>query len=149
MQQCSLPSDIGLKRDIVKLGELVNGIGLYRYRYLDGDQFYVGVMAQEVAAFMPDAVGLMPDGYHLRVIYARLGMRLMTWEEWLAGGSAAPPAAADVAVAGPTLNDEVIGAACYGSASVVEAAELARPSLALKRIAAQANLKQRNCVRAI
>jgi hypothetical protein len=143
-QQCSFPSDIGLKRDIVKLGELVNGIGLYRYRYLDSDQVYVGVMAQEVAAFIPDAVGLMPDGYHLRVIYARLGMRLMTWEEWLAGSSAVAPMPLS-AIATPSLNDEVIGAACYRP----DANEPMRPSLALKRIDAQTGLKQRSCASAI
>jgi hypothetical protein len=143
-QQCSLPSDIDLKRDIVKLGELTSAIGLYRYRYLDSDQFYVGVMAQEVAAFMPDAVGLMPDGYHLRVIYARLGLRLMTWEEWVAGGSAAP-AAFGAGSAAPSLNDEVIDAACYGPGYAIDL----RPSLALKRIAAEAGLKQRTCASAI
>lgn len=146
-QQCSLPSDVGLKRDIVKLGELTNGIGLYRYRYLDRDQFYVGVMAQEVAAFMPEAVGLMPDGYHLRVIYARLGMRLMTWDEWLAGGSAVL-SSSGAAVSTPSLNDEVIGAACYESGPAAEQ----RPSLAFRRrahMAAQPSLEQQNCSNAI
>jgi hypothetical protein len=51
------------------------------------DQVYVGVMAQEVAEIMPDAVLLGSDGY-LRVNYARLGLRLMTWEEWEAAMSA-------------------------------------------------------------
>jgi len=110
--QCSLPSDIGLKRDIVKIGELINGIGLYRFRYIDGDQFYVGVMAQEVAAFVPDAVAVMPDGYHLRVIYARLGMRLQTWEEWTAGADDAsphssPPADEARAFGGPVVATSV------------------------------------------
>jgi hypothetical protein len=35
---------------------LENGIGLYGYRYIWSDQVYVGVMAQEVAEIVPDAV---------------------------------------------------------------------------------------------
>ena len=76
-------SDIRLKRDIVDVGHLENGIGLYRYRYIWSDQVYVGVMAQEVAEIVPDAVVYGDDGY-LRVDYARLGLRLITWEEWVA-----------------------------------------------------------------
>jgi Chaperone of endosialidase len=77
-------SDIRLKRDIALLERLPNGIGLYRYRYTWSDQVYVGVMAQEVAAVVPDAVMRAPDGY-LRVNYARLGMHLRTWDDWVAG----------------------------------------------------------------
>lgn len=75
-------SDRRLKRDIVAVGRLDNGIALYRYRYLWSNQEYVGVMAQEVAPIMPDAVLKGLDGY-FRVDYCRLGLRLMTWEEWL------------------------------------------------------------------
>jgi hypothetical protein len=74
-------SDVRLKRDIVEVGRLDNGIGLYRYRYLWSDEVYVGVMAQEVARIMPDAVTRGSDGY-LRVNYERLGLRLITWTEW-------------------------------------------------------------------
>ena len=77
------PSDIRLKRNIVLLDRLPNGIGLYRYRYIWSDQVYVGVMAQEVAAIVPDAVVHGADGF-LRVNYARLGVRLLTWDEWVA-----------------------------------------------------------------
>ena len=38
-------SDIRLKHDVVKLGTLGNGIGIYRFRYNWSDQAYVGVMA--------------------------------------------------------------------------------------------------------
>lgn len=79
-------SDIRLKRDIALLERLPSGIGLYRYRYVWSDQVYVGVMAQEVAAIEPDAVVSGPDGF-LRVDYARLGMRLRTWDEWAAKSS--------------------------------------------------------------
>jgi hypothetical protein len=79
----SVVSDIRLKRDITKLTELDNGLSLYRYRYLWSDTLYVGVMAQEVERLVPDAVVRGSDGY-LRVNYARLGLRFMTWDEWLA-----------------------------------------------------------------
>jgi len=74
-------SDIRLKRDIIELMRLDNGIGLYRYRYRWSDQLYVGVMAQEVAEIVPDAVMRDVDGY-LRVDYVRLGLKLQTWDEW-------------------------------------------------------------------
>jgi polysaccharide biosynthesis/export protein len=76
-------SDMRLKRDIVKLAHLKNGLDLYRYRYSWSDKVYVGVMAQEVEKVTPEAVVHGPDGY-LRVDYGKLGMALMTWEEWLA-----------------------------------------------------------------
>ena len=77
------PSDFRLKRDIAMVGQLENGLGLYRYHYIWSDQVYVGVMAQEVAQVDPDAVVLGDDGY-LRVNYARLGLRMQTWDEWKA-----------------------------------------------------------------
>jgi hypothetical protein len=40
-------------------------------------------MAQEVAEVRPEAVLRGADGY-LRVDYARLGLRLKTWEQWAA-----------------------------------------------------------------
>ena len=66
------PSDIRLKRDIVEIARLDNGIGIYRYRYVWSDQVYVGVIAQEVETIAPQAVYRGADGY-LRVIYSRLG----------------------------------------------------------------------------
>jgi hypothetical protein len=83
-------SDIRLKRDIVFIERMANGLGLYRYRYLWSEETYVGVMAQEVAETRPDAVMTGPDGY-MRVLYRKLGLKLMTLDEW--------EAAADVAVA--------------------------------------------------
>ncbi|MFZ3358437.1 MAG: tail fiber domain-containing protein [Xanthobacteraceae bacterium] len=75
------PSDRRLKRDIVLLARLDNGVGIYRYLW--SDIVYVGVMAQEVAQIVPAAVILGADGY-CRVNYARLGLRMMTWDEWTA-----------------------------------------------------------------
>jgi hypothetical protein len=43
----------------------------------------VGVMAQDVQKIEPNAVWPGPDGY-LRVDYDRLGLKFMTWKEWLA-----------------------------------------------------------------
>ena len=74
-------SDARLKRDIVALGRLPNGLNIYRFRYVGQNQFYVGVMAQEVAAIVPDAVVRGSDGY-LQVNYDRLGLRLERWEDW-------------------------------------------------------------------
>jgi hypothetical protein len=75
-------SDIRLKRDIVEVGTLGNGIHLYRFRYKWADQQYVGVMAQEVEKVVPSAVSRDADGY-LRVDYGQLGLKLETWNEWL------------------------------------------------------------------
>ena len=74
-------SDARLKRDIALLARRDDGVGIYRYRYLWSDEVYVGVMAQEVAQIYPEAIACGPDGY-LRVDYAPLGLRLMTWDEW-------------------------------------------------------------------
>jgi len=76
-----LVSDVRLKRDAVLLVRLDNGIGLYRFRYVWSDIVYVGVMAQEVARIVPDAVMLAADGYY-RVDYARLGLQMVTFAEW-------------------------------------------------------------------
>ena len=77
-------SDIRLKQDIVPLGLLDNGLELYRFRYKGSDRTaYVGVMAQEVQQIDSSAVWRGPDGY-LRVNYDRLGLKFMTWKEWLA-----------------------------------------------------------------
>ncbi|MEX2153779.1 MAG: tail fiber domain-containing protein [Gemmatimonadaceae bacterium] len=76
-------SDARLKRDIALLRRLPNGIGIYSFRYLWSDTRYVGVIAQEVADIVPDAVRRSIAGY-LTVDYERLGLRMMRWEEWVA-----------------------------------------------------------------
>lgn len=76
-------SDARLKRDIITLGHLENGMTVYRFRYQGSDQVYVGLMAQEVQMVRPDAVVRGDDGY-LLVDYNRLGLRMETWEEWVA-----------------------------------------------------------------
>src|ERR1051326_2194892 len=74
-------SDARLKRELVPVGRLPNGLNIYRFRYVGQNQLYVGVMAQEVAAIVPNAVARGNDGY-LQVNYDRLGLRLERWEDW-------------------------------------------------------------------
>ena len=82
-------SDIRLKHNVALLGRLDNGLGFYRFSYHGSDAAYVGVMAQEVEAVMPDAVARGSDGY-LRVYYDRLGLRMQSWEDWVASGEKIP-----------------------------------------------------------
>jgi hypothetical protein len=82
-------SDIQVKHDIVLLGHLDNGLGFYRFSYNGSDKAYVGVIAQEVEAVLPEAVVHGSDGY-LRVKYDMLGIRMQTWEEWVASGQKIP-----------------------------------------------------------
>ena len=82
-------SDIMLKHDIILLGHLDNGLGFYRFAYNGSDRAYVGLMAQEVQALMPDAVVRGRDGY-LRVFYDKLGLKLQTYDEWITSGARLP-----------------------------------------------------------
>lgn len=59
----SIFSDPRLKRDIVKLGELSDGLGIYAYRYVMSKIRYVGVMADEVAKLRPWALGPKISGF--------------------------------------------------------------------------------------
>jgi hypothetical protein len=85
-------SDIRLKHDIVMLGQLDNGLGFYRFSYNGSEKAYVGVMAQEVQVVMPEAVVRGSDG-HLLVNYDRLGIRMQTWDAWVASGQKIPSTA--------------------------------------------------------
>ena len=82
-------SDIALKHDVVLLGHLANGLGYYRFSYVGSTRVYVGVIAQEVQAIMPDAVTRGSDGY-LRVYYEKLGLKLQTYRAWISGGARIP-----------------------------------------------------------
>jgi hypothetical protein len=82
-------SDIRLKHDIVLLGHLDNGLGVYRFVYNGETRPYVGVMAQDVENVRPDAVIRGADGY-LRVDYDRLGLKFETYDAWLASGGRMP-----------------------------------------------------------
>jgi hypothetical protein len=82
-------SDVALKRDVALLGYLDNGLGFYRFRYLDDDRAYVGVIAQQVQRIRPEAVNRGPDGY-LRVRYDRLGLKFQTYNQWISSGARVP-----------------------------------------------------------
>lgn len=72
-------SDMRAKENIVQIGMHPSGFGLYQFDYkaefrdAHGMDRQFGVMAQEVAAVVPDAVSEAADGY-LRVDYAKLGI---------------------------------------------------------------------------
>lgn len=67
-------SDIRLKENIKKIGRLDNGLGVYNYNYIGDDKLWVGVMAQEVAAIMPEALGPHTlDGY-MTVNYDKINL---------------------------------------------------------------------------
>lgn len=65
-------SDRRIKRDIVKLYERPDGLGVYLYRYLWSPMRYIGVMAQEVLKVKPEAVAVHPAGF-LMVDYSQIG----------------------------------------------------------------------------
>jgi len=75
-------SDLLLKHDVVEVGRLDDGIGIYRFVYSGGHTAYIGVIAQEVQNVMPAAVTRGTDGY-LRVRYDRLGLKFQTYRAWL------------------------------------------------------------------
>jgi Chaperone of endosialidase len=56
-------SDRRLKKNIHKVGELKSGLNLYQYRYLDNSGPILGVMADEVAELLPEALGPVINGY--------------------------------------------------------------------------------------
>ena len=75
-------SDRRLKRRIRRVGASPQGYALYSFQYVWGGPLFVGVIAQEIMTICPEAVIEGPGGY-LRVDYDKLGMRMMTLDEWL------------------------------------------------------------------
>lgn len=70
-------SDRRLKKDITRVGELDNGLGLYKFTYTDDRGPFIGVMAQEVAEIAPEALGpTTRDGY-MTVNYDKLGIKMV------------------------------------------------------------------------
>jgi hypothetical protein len=74
---------------VTLLGRLDNGIGIYLFIYNGGTKVYVGVVAQEVQAVLPEAVVRGRDGY-FRVFYDKLGLKFQTYDEWIASGAQVP-----------------------------------------------------------
>lgn len=58
-------SDIRVKRDIERIGEMPSGLPVYRFRYLWSDEPQVGVMAQEAMQMFPDAVAEFSGVLHV------------------------------------------------------------------------------------
>ena len=56
-------SDRRLKKDIEQIGTLFDGTPVYRFKYLTSDMTHVGLMAQDVEKFAPDAVTRTDAGY--------------------------------------------------------------------------------------
>lgn len=67
----AIKSDIRLKENITKVGQLPSGINIYKFDYIDGDKNQIGVMAQEVLPVIPDAVIVGDDGFFM-VDYSKL-----------------------------------------------------------------------------
>jgi Chaperone of endosialidase len=68
-------SDRRLKRAVTPIGRHALGFGLYKFQYLWSSKTYVGVMAQEVQSYVPEAVKRGPGGF-LAVDYGRLGFEM-------------------------------------------------------------------------
>ena len=77
----STSSDRSLKENLARVGTHPLGVGLYlfdykpEYREVAGFGRHFGVMADEVEAVLPQAVGIHPLG-HKVVNYAMLGIKL-------------------------------------------------------------------------
>lgn len=59
----SIFSDRRLKRDIERVGEFADGLGIYEYRYVTATKRVLGVIADEVAMLRPWALGPQRGGY--------------------------------------------------------------------------------------
>ena len=64
-------SDRRLKKDIKKIGTSIKGYNIYRYKYLDQSEEYIGAMADEVFKKNPEAVYRMDNGY-MGVDYSKI-----------------------------------------------------------------------------
>ena len=77
-------SDRRLKKDVIHLLTLDNGIRLYSFRYTWSNDFeYVGVMAQDLLLhpLFREAVTLENNSFY-SVDYKRLGLKMITLSEW-------------------------------------------------------------------
>lgn len=59
----ALFSDERLKKNISHVGQTNEGVNLYKYQYITGGPFHIGVMAQELAETQPNAVDRHDSGY--------------------------------------------------------------------------------------
>ena len=54
-------SDVRIKDNIQKIGKSIDGYNIYKFRYNNSTQEYIGVMAQEVQRKKPEAVAKLND----------------------------------------------------------------------------------------
>ena len=59
----ALASDRRLKENIIKIGEAISGLGIYKFNYLNTGKQYIGAMADEVVNIFPEAVEVMSNGF--------------------------------------------------------------------------------------
>lgn len=71
LQGASLLSDARAKEDIREVGMTDGGLPVYTYRYIGDSTVHMGVMAQDVEAQQPDALGPDWNGY-MTVDYGRV-----------------------------------------------------------------------------
>lgn len=71
----ALTSDATLKTDVTRVGTTLHGLPLYQYRYIGLPQVFEGVMAQDVAQIMPEAITLHKAGF-MMVNYDMLGLEM-------------------------------------------------------------------------
>ena len=57
-------SDRRLKENIIKLGESISGLGVYKFNYIGKAKQYIGTMADEVIKIFPKAAILNNDGFY-------------------------------------------------------------------------------------
>lgn len=66
-------SDVRLKTNLVPAGKLPSGLPLWEFEYVFArGRRYIGVLAQQVLNFFPEAVVVFPSGF-MAVNYARIG----------------------------------------------------------------------------
>lgn len=75
-------SDRRLKRDMVQIGNTVEGVAVYRFRYLWSSTQMVGVMAQDILDLFPAAVTIGPHGYY-HVNYKHVGIDCIPYDLYL------------------------------------------------------------------
>jgi len=66
----NLLSDIRAKENISLIGKSPSGLNIYKFKYINGDNYYQGVMAQEV----PHASTLGEDGFY-KVDYSKVDVK--------------------------------------------------------------------------
>jgi hypothetical protein len=74
------PSDRRLKRNIVFL-ETRNDINIYSFQYLWSDEYFVGVMAQDLLGTMYESAVIENNGYYT-VDYSQLGFDMQLLSEY-------------------------------------------------------------------